>query len=54
MTFVLNSIELVVLAAHSSHLLQVFDVFVAYPVRTSFKQELAKPVGRITHPDPEQ
>jgi hypothetical protein len=42
MIFFLNSIEVLVLPAHSSHLLQMSDVSVASPLKTEFKQELEK------------
>lgn len=54
MIFFLNSIDVLVLPAHSSHLLQMFDVAVASPLKTAFKQELDKRVSRIAHADPEQ
>jgi hypothetical protein len=37
--FLLNRIDVLVLPAHSSHLLQMFDVVVATPLKTAFKQE---------------
>jgi hypothetical protein len=43
-----------VLPAHSSHLVQMLDAFVASPVKTAFKQELDKRVDRVAHADPEQ
>jgi hypothetical protein len=49
----LNLIELLALAAYSSHLLQVFDVSVASPLKTAFKQELEKRIDHVTHTDPE-
>jgi hypothetical protein len=43
-----------VLLAHSGHLLQPFDVSAASSVKTVFKQEPDKRVDRIAHGDPEQ
>jgi hypothetical protein len=54
MIFFLNSIEVFILPAHSSHLLQMSDVFVAPLVKTVFKQQLDKRVDRIVYADPEQ
>jgi hypothetical protein len=50
----LNSIEMLILPANSSHLLQMFDVSAASPIKTAFKQELDKRVDYITHADREQ
>jgi hypothetical protein len=53
MITLLNSIEVLVRPAHSGHLLEMFDVSVASPFKTAFKQELEKPIDRATHADPE-
>jgi hypothetical protein len=53
MIFVLNSIEVLVLPGHSIHLLQMFDVFVTFPLKTTFKQELEKWIDHVTHADPD-
>jgi hypothetical protein len=45
--FFLNSIDVIVLPACSSHLLQMFDVAVASPLKAPFKQELDKRMGRF-------
>jgi hypothetical protein len=37
-----------VLPAHSSHLLQTFDIYVASPLKTAFKQELEKSIVLLT------
>jgi hypothetical protein len=51
--FFLNSIEVLDLPAHSSHLLQMFDVSVASPLKTAFKQAREKPIDHVTHANPE-
>jgi hypothetical protein len=38
--FPLNGIDVIMLLAHSSHLLQMFDVIVATPLERAFKLEL--------------
>jgi hypothetical protein len=52
--FLLNLIEVLVLPAHSSYLLQIFDVSVAALVKTVFKQEPDNGVDRTVHAEPEQ
>jgi hypothetical protein len=47
----LNSIEILVLPAHLGHLLQMFNVSFASPLKTTFKQELEKRIDRIAHAD---
>jgi hypothetical protein len=49
----LNSIEVLVLPAYSSHLLQIFDVSVAFPLNTAFEQELEKRIDHVVYADPE-
>jgi hypothetical protein len=52
--FFLNSIDVIVLPACSSHLLLMFDIAVASPLKDPFKQELDKRVSRFSHVAPEQ
>jgi hypothetical protein len=40
--FELNGIDVLMLTAHSPHLLQMFDVAVASPIKAVFKQQLDK------------
>jgi hypothetical protein len=52
--FFLDSIELFVLPAHSSHLLQILNVSVVSSVKAAVKQEFDKRINRIAQADPEQ
>jgi hypothetical protein len=42
--FLLNGIDVLALPAHSSYFLQMFDVAVATPLKTAFKQELDRSI----------
>jgi hypothetical protein len=48
------NIELLILPAHSSHLLQPVDVAVASPVKTEFKKKMDAALGRLMAADPEK
>jgi hypothetical protein len=45
--FLLNGIAVLGLPAHSNHLLQMFDVAVAAPLKTAFIQELDRRIPAI-------
>jgi hypothetical protein len=45
--FWLSGIDILVLPAHSTHLLQMFDVAVARPLKTTFKHELDQQIPRF-------
>jgi hypothetical protein len=47
MIFAMSGIDVLVLPAHSSHLLQMFDVAVAAPLKVAFKQELDRRVQQF-------
>jgi hypothetical protein len=51
--FELNGIDVLVLPAHSTHLLQLFDVAVASPIKAAFKQELDKRAGMVIAAGPD-
>jgi hypothetical protein len=50
MIFAMSEIDALVLPAHSSHLLQIFDVAVASPLKVAFKQELDRRKQRLSDP----
>jgi hypothetical protein len=48
LSFETNGIDVLVLPPHSSHLLQMFDVGPASPIKGAWKEELAKRMSRIS------
>jgi hypothetical protein len=50
--FLLNGIDVIVLSEHSSHLLQMFDMVVAAPLKSAFTLKLDRTISWFTDANP--